>query len=74
MEKNKKRNTKKFTGYSKIIDNIQKVRNKNNKNWMDILRLAFDSNPKSAAKILSSIYKEDKRISNLAKKLTRYKT
>ena len=74
MEKNKKRNTKKFTGYSKIIDNIQKVRNKNNKNWMDILRLAFDSNQKSAAKILSSIYKEDKRISNLAKKLTRYKT
>ena len=29
MEKNKKQNIKKFTGYSKIIDNIQKVRNKN---------------------------------------------
>ena len=33
---------------------------KNNQNWMDILRLAFKSNPKQASKILSSIYKEEK--------------
>ena len=29
---------------------------------MDILRLAFKSNPKQASKILSSIYKEDKKL------------
>ena len=56
--------------YSKIIDQIQKVRSKNNK--IDIiLRLVFYSNAKEASKILRDIYKEDKRISNLAKKLTR---
>lgn len=55
--------------YSKIINSIEKTRGRNNKNWMDILRLAFNSSPSEAAKILSSIYKEDKKISNLAKKL-----
>ena len=27
--------------YLKIISEIEKVRKKNNKNWMDILRVAF---------------------------------
>tara|TARA_B100000029_G_C17438233_1_gene910524 strand:- start:33 stop:236 length:204 start_codon:yes stop_codon:yes gene_type:complete len=67
MTREKKKN---FKYYSKIINQIQSVRTKNNKNWMDILRLAFKSNPKQASKILSGIYKEDKRISKLAKKLT----
>ncbi len=62
---------KKKLNFNKIIDQIQNVRKKNNQNWMDILRLAFKSNPKKASKILSSIYKEDKKISNLAKKLTK---
>ncbi len=55
--------------YSKIIKSIENTRGKNNKNWMDVLRLAFESSPVKASKILSSIYKEDKKISNLAKKL-----
>ena len=54
-----------------IFKSIENVRKKNNKNWMDILRLAFDSSPVKASKILSSIYKEDKKISNLAKGLMR---
>ena len=57
--------------YQKIINDIEKVRKKNNKNWMDILRLAFKSNPKQTAKIFSKIYKEDSAISKLAKKLTK---
>ena len=32
--------------YLKIIDQIEKVRKKNNVNWMDILRVAYSSNPK----------------------------
>ena len=48
---------------------IVKISEKNNQNWMDILRLAFKISQKSI-KILSSIYKEDK-ISNLTKKLTK---
>ena len=57
--------------YLKIIDEIGKVRKKNNKNWMDILKLAFLSDPKKTAKIFSRIYKEDKLISKLSKKLTK---
>ena len=57
--------------YLKIIDQIEKVRKKNNNNWMDILRVAFASSPKKTAKIMSKIYKQDKNIINLAKKLTK---
>ncbi len=57
--------------YLTIISSIEKVRRKNNKNWMDILRLAFAAEPKKTAKIFSKIYKEDKLISKLARKLTK---
>ena len=36
---------------------------------MDILRIAFENNPKAASKIFLKIYREDKQISNLAKNL-----
>lgn len=65
MVKNKKTNK----DYNRIIERIQKVRKKNNKNWMDILKLAFNSNPVKASKIFNEIYKEDKNINRLAKKL-----
>jgi len=60
----------KETRYDLIIDQIEAVRSRNNKNWMDILRLAFRHSPREAADILAEIYKEDKAISYLAKKLT----
>ena len=59
------------TKYHKIIDQIEKTRSKNNTNWMDILRLAFKYDPKRAAQIMSKIYSEDSKISNLTKKLTK---
>ena len=59
----------KAKNYEKIITKIENTRKKNNKNWMDILRLAFKNSPVEASKILSQIYKEDKNISVLAKKL-----
>jgi len=55
--------------FNKIIDEIEKIRTKNNKNWMDIVRLAFKHSPEEASKILSEIYKEDKAISALTSKL-----
>ena len=57
--------------YLKIINEVENVRKKNNKNWMDILRVAFSSDPKKSAKIFSRIYRDDKLISKLAKKLTK---
>tara|TARA_X000000950_G_C13630864_1_gene543434 strand:+ start:46 stop:231 length:186 start_codon:yes stop_codon:yes gene_type:complete len=56
--------------YMKIIDEIENIRKNNNKNWMNILRLAFQHSPKEASKLMSEIYKDDAKISKLVKKLT----
>ncbi len=62
---------KNYPKYEKIIDKIQKIRSKNNINWMDILKLAFKHDPKNASKILKKINSDDKRISYLVKKLSK---
>tara|TARA_B110000305_G_scaffold89736_1_gene101205 strand:+ start:123 stop:308 length:186 start_codon:yes stop_codon:yes gene_type:complete len=59
------------TKYHKIINQIEKIRGKNNVNWMNILRLAFKYDPKGSAKIMSKIYSDDSKIAKLAKKLTK---
>jgi hypothetical protein len=56
--------------YLGVIDEIEKVRSKNNVNWMDILRLAFKNSPDEAKKIMKKINSEDDRISELFKKLS----
>ena len=56
--------------YIKVINQIEKIRSKNNVNWMNILRLAFKLDPKSASKIMKKINYDDKKISNLLKKLS----
>tara|TARA_B100000886_G_scaffold59014_1_gene36451 strand:+ start:76 stop:264 length:189 start_codon:yes stop_codon:yes gene_type:complete len=56
--------------YLKIIKQIEKIRSKNNVNWMNILRLAFKLDPKNAAKIMKKINYDDKKISNLLNKLS----
>mgnify|MGYP001319795724 FL=1 len=55
--------------YNNIIDQIEKVRSKNNVNWMNLVRLSFSLDPKKASKILSQIYKQHQKISALARKL-----
>ena len=52
-----------------LINKIQKIRSKNNINWMNMLRLAFKHDPKNASKIMSNIYKDDVKISKLVKQL-----
>ena len=64
MKKNKK-----YNFYSKKISQIEKTRKKNNKNWMDLLRLSFRYNPTESKKILREIFKEDKRVNKLLKEL-----
>jgi hypothetical protein len=59
--KNFKKNNK-----IKIFDKIEKVRAKNNKNWMDLLRLAYYHDPKNTALILNRIIKKDKTLIKLA--------
>ena len=53
----------------KLIDKIQKIRSKNNKNWMDLLRLSLTLDYKKTSKILKDIVRDDKRISAIAKQI-----
>ena len=69
MKKNK--SIKVHKKYISIINKIEKIRKKNNSNWMDLLRIAFKYSPKEAAKIMSNIYKHDNKISLLSKKLSK---
>ena len=66
MKKNK-------NNYLEIINKIERVRSKNNVNWMDILRLAFKHAPKEASQLMKKVNSEDKRISFLLKKLASIK-
>jgi len=52
-----------------IFNKIEKLRSKNNKNWMDILRLAYISSPKKTSIILNKILSKDKELIKLANKL-----
>jgi hypothetical protein len=52
-----------------IIDAVEVVRTKNNKNWMDILRIAFKHSPEEARPVLAEINKSDNQISKLLDKL-----
>ncbi len=56
-----------------IITNIQEIRSKNNKNWMDLLRLAFKHAPKEASDIMSAITSCDAEINKLTKSLSEVK-
>lgn len=60
---------KSYSKYMKVINQIENIRKINNKNWMDILRVAFAYAPKQTARIMASIYRDDSKISNLVKKL-----
>ena len=57
------------TKYNKIINQIEKIRGKNNVNWMNILRLAFKHAPKEAGVLMKKINSDDKKISKLLNKL-----
>lgn len=59
-----------MTDYLAIIDQIEAIRGRNNRNWMDLLRLAFKHAPEEAAEIMAGIYREDAEIGRLVKQLT----
>tara|TARA_B100001769_G_C21645428_1_gene359830 strand:- start:270 stop:482 length:213 start_codon:yes stop_codon:yes gene_type:complete len=57
----------------KLINQIQSIRSKNNKNWMDLLRLSLKLDFNTTSKIIKEICKEDKRISSIAQKIYKLK-
>jgi|TARA_B100001964_G_scaffold245368_1_gene331900 hypothetical protein len=64
---------KKSDKYFDIISKIEKIRAKNNVNWMNILRLTFKLDPINASKIMKKINYDDKKISKLLNKLSKHK-
>ena len=62
---------KRIEHYLKVIDEIEKVRTRNNVNWMDVLRLAFIHAPEESKKLMKKINQEDNRISELFEKLSK---
>tara|TARA_E500000178_G_C16343573_1_gene454331 strand:- start:120 stop:326 length:207 start_codon:yes stop_codon:yes gene_type:complete len=64
--KNKNRSYNKALKY---INEVQKIRSKNNINWMNILRLAFKHDPKGASKLMKKINLDDGKIGRVLKKL-----
>ena len=56
----------------KIFDDIEKTRSKNNKNWMDLLRLSFNHDPKGTMNIINQILNKDQKLISLAKKLKKF--
>ena len=64
---------KKIKKSLKLINKIQKIRSKNNKNWMDLVKLSLQLDLKKTAKILSGIYKYDNQIGKITKKISKIK-
>ena len=58
---------------SNIFDKIESIRSKNNKNWMDLLRLSYESSPNKTLNILSKIISKDQSLVRLAKQLKKTK-
>ena len=52
-----------------VVSLITDIRAKNNKNWMDLLRLALKARPRQARAIMKQITKNDREISKLCRKL-----
>ena len=52
-----------------LIDEIQRIRTKNNTHWMDVVRLAFRLAPEEAREIFKNIKECDQKINELLKEL-----
>lgn len=48
---------------------VEKIRRLNNKNWMDLLRIAIKFAPKESKKVLKNINLNDKKISKILSKI-----
>lgn len=54
-----------------LIDQIEKVREENNRNWMDVVRLCFDLDPEAARSIFTKISDCDIQVRDLSKQISK---
>ena len=73
MQKKSFKKEKKIEKSLKLINEIQNIRSKNNKNWMDLLKLSLSLDFNKTSKILSEIYKYDNKIGKITKKIYKLK-
>jgi len=52
-----------------LIDQIENIRGRNNINWMNILRIAFETSPEKTKSVFKKIFVFDKNINKLSRKL-----
>ena len=57
--------------YKNIINKIENIRKQNNKNWMELLRLAIKYSPDKSKKVLKKINLNDQKISKLFSHLSK---
>ncbi len=57
--------------FEATIKQITNARKKNNINWMNLLRISIKYAPNQSKKILKDINKQDKKISQLLRKITK---
>ena len=55
--------------YKIILKKIENARKKNNVNWMTILKIALEHNPKQTLEVMKKIHQKDSQISKLFKKI-----
>lgn len=55
----------------RIIKKITSIRTRNNKQWMNMLKLAFQSKPVAAGKIMNSIVANDQAVTKWMGRLGR---
>ncbi len=65
----KKQNKLFLNNKLKLIDKIENTRKKNNFNWMELVRNSIISSPRKTLKILKQINSDDKKITELFKKI-----
>ncbi len=56
-----------------IINLIEKIRRDNNKNWMNLLRIAIKNSPNESKRVLNRINMNDRKVTKLFTKLSKYK-
>ncbi len=56
---------------AEVLTQIQEARARNNVNWMDLSRLAFEVAPERAKEIFARITSEDEKILGLSKQIAK---
>ncbi len=54
-----------------LIDKMEQIRANNNRNWMDIVRLAIKLDPVETKKIIGEIVEHDRKIANVLEELSK---